>query len=348
MQFVDEATIEVLGGDGGRGLISFRREAHVPLGGPDGGSGGRGANVIVEANERVTTLLDHRYKRWYKGGHGSSGGPKNMTGRGASDLVVPLPVGTVVIDDASGEIVADLTEVGQRIVVAKGGRGGRGNASFKTATRRAPRFAQQGEPGEQRVLKLNLRLMADVGLVGLPNAGKSTMIRSISSSQAVVADYPFTTLTPNLGVVRQDEKTFVVADVPGLIKGASEGLGLGDRFLKHLDRTRVLVHLISLGPESIDPLEAYKVITAELKQHSEDLAARPVVVVLNKVDLVDDRYELDLWTEAFGKLGIDVLFASALTKENLTPIVRHILKMLEGEGLWMWDEPEGDEPWSPL
>jgi len=349
MQFVDEATIEVVAGDGGRGLISFRREAHVPLGGPDGGNGGRGGDVVVEADERVATLLDHRYRRWYKAQHGASGGPQRRTGKSSDPMVVPLPVGTIVTDEATGEVVADLTEPGQQVVVAQGGRGGRGNASFATSTRRAPRIAQEGESGEHRILKLSLKLMADVGLVGLPNAGKSTFIRSVSKSKAEVADYPFTTLTPNLGVVRVDERDFVLADVPGLIEGASDGLGLGDRFLKHLERTRVLVHLISMGPDSMDPLKAYDVIVGELAKHSPELAARPVLVVLNKIDLVDDRYELELWTEAFEARGVEIVFLSALTRENMTKVLRRVVAMLEAEGLWgVEEDDEEPKPWSPI
>ncbi|MEC9071426.1 MAG: GTPase ObgE, partial [Myxococcota bacterium] len=289
MRFIDEATIEVVAGRGGPGIVSFRRESHVARGGPDGGDGGRGGDVVAWADPGTTTLLDHRYRHIYNAESGTSGGPAGRTGRSAPDLVLPLPTGTIITDAETGEVLADLVEPDQRIVVATGGRGGQGNARFSTATRRAPRFAQDGEEGETRTLELSLKLMADIGLVGLPNAGKSTFIRKVTRSQARVADYPFTTLVPNLGVARVDERTVVVADIPGLIEGAHEGQGLGDRFLKHVERTRVLIHLLSLSPDSMDPLDAFRTVNQELAAHAEDLAERPQVVVLNKVDLVDDR-----------------------------------------------------------
>ncbi len=345
MQFVDEAVIEVTAGDGGNGLVSFRREAKVPLGGPDGGEGGRGGDVVVVADERTVTLLDHRYRRFYKADSGAKGGGNNRSGRAAEDLVIPLPLGTVVTDAATGEVIADLTEGGQRVVVAKGGRGGKGNAHFVTPTRQAPRIAQEGEKGEARTLELSLKLVADVALVGLPNAGKSTFIRAVSKSQAKVGDYPFTTLVPNLGVVRVDESTFVIADIPGLIEGASEGRGLGDRFLKHVERTRVLVHLVSLSPEAMDPMKAWETVTAELEAHSPELARRPQIVVLSKLDLVEDRYEIELWREAFRHKGVEVHAVSALTQENLTPLLRLIARYLVAVTP---EAGDGDQGWSPV
>ena len=346
MKFVDEAVIEVVAGDGGDGAVHFRREAHVPRGGPDGGDGGRGGDVIVEADERVRTLLDHRYRRWYKAEPGAKGGGSNATGRSGEDLVIPLPVGTVVFDDSTGEVVVDLTEAGQRCVVAEGGRGGRGNAHFRSATRQTPDFAWEGRAGQQRSLRLELKLMADVGLLGLPNAGKSTFIRAVSRSKARVASYPFTTLVPNLGVVRYGDATFVLADIPGLVAGAHEGQGLGDRFLRHVERTRLLIHLISLGPHATDPLEAWRIICDELEAHSPELAARPQIVVLNKLDLVEDRYEIELWREECGKQGIDIMVASGLSGEGLEEVLAEVAHRLADQDAR--DEPAEPEPWSPI
>lgn len=344
MQFVDEASIEVHAGDGGPGIVSFRREAQVPLGGPDGGNGGKGGDVVLEADERTSTLLDHRYRRWYKAPKGGAGGPSNRTGRGGEDLVIPVPLGTIVSDEETGEILADLSTPGERLVVAQGGRGGKGNAHFTSSRRQAPRMAQDGEAGVHRVLALSLKLVADVGLVGLPNAGKSTFIRAISASRARVAAYPFTTLVPNLGVVRVDERTFVVADIPGLVAGAHLGEGLGDRFLKHVERTRVLVHLVSLSPDAVAPLKAFDIITEELEAHSPELAKRPQIVVLNKIDVVEDRYELDLWRDAFRERGVEVLTASGLTRENVTDVLRAVVGLLGDAD----PEPAEPAPWSPV
>jgi GTP-binding protein len=344
MQFVDEASIEVHAGDGGPGIVSFRREAQVPLGGPDGGNGGKGGDVVLEADDGTATLLDHRYRRWYKAPKGGSGGPSNRTGRGGEDLLIPVPLGTIISDEETGEILADLSTHGERLVVAQGGRGGKGNAHFTSSRRQAPRMAQEGEAGVHRVLALSLKLVADVGLVGLPNAGKSTFIRAISASRARVAAYPFTTLVPNLGVVRVDERTFVVADIPGLVAGAHQGQGLGDRFLKHVERTRVLVHLVSLSPDAVPPLKAFDVITTELAAHSPELAKRPQIVVLNKIDVLEDRYELELWRDAFRERGVEVLTASGLTRENVTEVLRAVVGLLSDAA------PEAPEPtpWSPV
>jgi GTP-binding protein len=345
MKFVDEALIEIVGGHGGRGMISFRREAHVPCGGPNGGDGGRGGDVIAVADARTVTLLDHRYHRSYKGAVGGAGGSSECTGKNAPELVIPMPPGTLLIDEDTGEVLADLAEVGDRFVLAKGGRGGKGNAHFKGPVRRGPRFAQTGEAGESRRVRLSLKLVADVGLLGMPNAGKSTFIRSVSGSKAKVAEYPFTTLVPNLGVVRVDERSFVMADIPGLVPGASEGHGLGDRFLKHVDRTRVLVHLVSISPDATDPLEAWRAINAELAAHSKELSERPQVVVLNKIDLIDDRYEVELWQQAFKEEGVELLAASGLSGENTLEVLRRCAAYLEtnSEG-----DPEEPVPWSPI
>lgn len=342
MLFVDEATIEVAAGDGGYGLISFRREAKVPLGGPDGGQGGDGGDVVLEASEGVTTLLDHRYKRFYRAESGKPGGSSNKTGRDGESAVIPLPVGTVVTDVATGEVLADLHAPGERVVVAKGGRGGRGNSSFATATRQTPRYSQEGTPGEARVLSLSLKLVADVGLVGLPNAGKSTFIRAVTRSQARVAAYPFTTLVPNLGVYRLGERDIIVADVPGLIEGAHEGQGLGDRFLKHLERTQVLVHLVSLSPDAVEPVEAYRIVRRELSEWSGELARMPEIVVLNKVDLVGDPAELALWRAEFEGIGVAVMTSSGLSGESVHDVMRRAALLLAPKQ----DPHEGG--WSPI
>ena len=343
MQFVDEAVIEIASGDGGAGIVSFRREAHVALGGPDGGDGGRGGDVVVEATTGVVTLLDHRYRRFYRAKAGTRGGAKRCTGASADALVIPVPIGTLVLDEATGEILADLTVAGQRTVVAKGGRGGQGNARFQTSTRRTPRFAQDGEPGASRTLRLSLKLVADVGLVGLPNAGKSTFIRATTNSQARVGAYPFTTLVPNLGVYRRGEREVVIADIPGLIAGASSGAGLGDRFLKHLERTKVLIHLVSLSPDAVDPLVAYDTIVTELKQRSATLAKRPTVVVLNKIDLIPDPDELALWRDEFATLGVTIRFASGLAGDRVHDVMNEVLSLMDRV-----EAPSEPKPWSPI
>jgi GTP-binding protein len=345
MQFVDEAVIEVTGGHGGKGCISFRREAHVPLGGPDGGDGGKGGDVVAVATTGVATLLDHRYRRFYRAGHGDPGEGARKHGSDAPPIVIPVPVGTQVVDEVTGALVADLDVVGKEAILAQGGRGGRGNTHYTTPTRQAPRIAQPGEAGEHRTLRLNLKLVADVGVIGLPNAGKSTLLRALTNSQAKVGDYPFTTLVPNLGVYRYYERDIILADIPGLIEGAHDGHGLGDRFLKHVERTRVLIHLISLSPEAMDPIAAFKVVNEELRLWSEQLAAYPQIVVLNKVDLVADRAELALWREEFRLLGVaDLHFISGLSKEGVHAIMGVAASFLE-------DLP-GDAPpvdvWSPV
>lgn len=346
MQFVDECVIEVTAGHGGKGCISFRREAHVPLGGPDGGDGGKGGDVVAYATTSSATLLDHRYKRFYKAGHGDPGDGARKAGADAPDVRIPVPVGTQVIDEATGEVLADLDEVGKEAILAHGGRGGRGNTHYTTPTRQAPRIAQPGEEGERKTLRLNLKLVADVGVIGLPNAGKSTLLRALTNSQAKVGDYPFTTLVPNLGVYRHYERDIILADIPGLIEGAHEGLGLGDRFLKHVERTRVLVHLISLSPDALDPVKAYQVVNAELAQWSPELARYPQVVVLNKIDLISERDELDLWREELAALGVARLhFISGLSREGVHEIMSEVASYLvDPEPV---AEPSRD-PWSPV
>ncbi|MEK8090469.1 Obg family GTPase CgtA [Thermithiobacillus plumbiphilus] len=288
MRFIDEVNIKVAAGHGGSGAVSFRREKFEPMGGPDGGDGGKGGDVILEATEGLNTLIDFRFQKNYQAERGHGGSGRQKTGRYGYDKVIAVPVGTAVYDRDTQELLGDLREPGQRLIVAKGGRGGRGNLWFKSSTNRAPRRADPGEEGEARELHLELRLLADVGLVGLPNAGKSTLIRAVSAARPKVADYPFTTLHPNLGVVSvEPHKSFVLADVPGLIEGAAEGAGLGIRFLKHLTRTRLLLHLVDIQPvDESDPAENVRVIEGELARYSEALAARPRWLVFNKMDLM--------------------------------------------------------------
>src|ERR1700704_3424788 len=286
MKFVDEAKLKVHAGNGGRGCVSFRREKFVPFGGPDGGDGGLGGSVYLKAVHGMNTLADFRISRTYKGQNGESGGGNDCTGHGGDDIYVSIPVGTVIIDKDTGETLGDLTIEGQTLLVAKGGKGGWGNTRFKSSTNRTPRKSGLGLPGEKRELALELKLIADVGLLGLPNAGKSTLIRAVSSARPKVADYPFTTLSPSLGVVRVGDASFVVADIPGLIEGAAEGAGLGHQFLRHLSRTRLLLHIVDLTQE--DPARDATVIAAELKKYEDTLYRKPRWLLFNKIDAVED------------------------------------------------------------
>jgi GTP-binding protein len=290
MKFFDEARIEVIAGSGGNGSASFRREKFVPMGGPDGGDGGRGGSIYAVADSNLNTLVDYRYTRIFRAKSGENGRGRDQNGRGAEDIVLRVPVGTVIRDSESGETIADLAKNGDRALLAKGGRGGLGNLNFKSSVNRAPKKFTPGEAGEAKDLDMELRVLADVGLLGMPNAGKSTLIRAVSSARPKVADYPFTTLQPNLGVVRVDEnRSFVMADIPGLIEGAAEGAGLGHQFLRHLQRTKLLLHLVDMAPfdESIDPAAEVKAIAAELKKYDASLAKKPRWLVMNKADLLD-------------------------------------------------------------
>lgn len=292
MKFIDEAKIYVKAGDGGNGAATFRREKYIPMGGPNGGDGGRGGSIYVLADRNINTLVDYRYTRKFIGKRGENGGGADQYGAGGDDIVLRVPVGTVIYNLNTEEILADLSEHDQKILIAKGGKGGLGNLHFKSSTNRAPRQKTNGEQGEEFELRLELRVLADVGLLGLPNAGKSTLIRAISSARPKVADYPFTTLHPNLGVVRvDDQKSFVVADVPGLIEGAADGAGLGIRFLKHLQRTRILLHLVDIAPidPTADPVRDAKAIVGELIKHDPELANKPRWLVLNKLDLIPEE-----------------------------------------------------------
>ncbi len=292
MKFIDESKIEVFAGKGGNGIASFRREKYIEKGGPDGGDGGRGGSVFAQADRNINTLVDYRFARTHRARNGESGRGSDCYGKGADDVILRMPVGTVITDINSGEVIADLTHDGEKILLAQGGIGGLGNIHFKSSTNRAPRQCTPGTEGETRELQLELKVLADVGLLGMPNAGKSTFIRSVSAARPKVADYPFTTLHPNLGVVRvSHEKSFVIADIPGLIEGAAEGAGLGHQFLRHLARTRVLLHLVDIAPmyEGIDPVAEANAILNELKKYDQSLYEKPRWLVLNKLDLLEDR-----------------------------------------------------------
>ena len=319
MQFLDKTRIKIISGRGGNGMVAWRREKYVDKGGPAGGDGGSGGDVYLIADENMSTLMDFKYKSVFKAESGENGSIKNMHGKCAKDLVIKVPVGTVVRDLKTGNAIADLTEHEQKVLVAKGGRGGRGNARFATAQKRAPQFCEPGEPGIERELELELKLIADVGLLGMPNAGKSTLISRISSAKPKIADYPFTTLIPNLGVVKKRSGDgYVVADIPGLIEGASEGVGLGHEFLRHIERCRFLVHLVDITAD--DPLKNYEIINSELEKHSEKLANLYQIVVLNKIDAVDKKIQDELSVE-FKNAAKDVFLISAVTGENLDKLL---------------------------
>lgn len=319
MKFIDKSKIKVVSGRGGNGMVAWRREKYVDKGGPAGGDGGRGGDVYLVADENMSTLMDFKHKSVFKAECGENGGIKNMHGRCAKDLYIKVPVGTVVKDIKTGNIIADLKEHEQTVLVAKGGRGGRGNARFATSQKRAPQFCEPGEPPIERELFLELKLIADVGLLGMPNAGKSTLISRISSAKPKIADYPFTTLIPNLGVVKKRSGDgYVVADIPGLIEGASEGVGLGHDFLRHVERCRFLVHLIDSTEE--DPFDNYKKINLELEKHSERLANLYQIIVLNKIDSIDEERKLEL-LQQFKEVSEDIFEISAVTGENLDKLL---------------------------
>ncbi|HSJ53704.1 MAG TPA: GTPase ObgE [Anaerolineae bacterium] len=328
MTFFDEVKIYVKGGDGGDGSIAFRREKYVPFGGPSGGNGGAGGNVYVVVDSNLNTLIRFKQRVHFKAEAGRQGSGKNQQGKSGEDLLIPVPPGTVLYDAGSGELVADLLDEGQRALVAKGGRGGRGNAAFASSTNQTPRVAEHGEPGQERWLRLELKLIADVGVIGVPNAGKSTLLSVVSAARPKIADYPFTTLQPNLGVVQLDEyATFVMADVPGLIEGASEGAGLGHQFLRHVERTRLLVHLLDGG--GADPLADWQAINAELKQFGERLAAKPQIVVLNKMDLPDAQAWWPLVQEAMQERGLEAYAISAVTGQGVVDLMRRTYDLLQ-------------------
>ncbi|HEY8446817.1 MAG TPA: GTPase ObgE [Thermomicrobiales bacterium] len=330
---IDRARIYVKAGDGGAGSTSFRREKYVPKGGPDGGDGGRGGDVVLRVKPNITSLIAFQFNQHFRAENGRPGRGRKMTGRSGRTLFIDVPPGTVVYDDETGEVIADLTEPGQKAVVARGGRGGLGNAHFATSTRQAPRIAELGEPGEERTLRLELRLIADVGLVGLPNAGKSTLLASVTRARPKIADYPFTTLEPNLGVVEiggRGGQTFVLADVPGLIEGAAAGAGLGHEFLRHVTRTKVLIHVIdaSGGLEGRDPLQDYETIMAELEAYDSEFLKRPMVVALNKLDIPEAQANLPRLRAELERRGHRVFEISAATGQGLDALMNAVAEIL--------------------
>jgi GTP-binding protein len=331
MKFVDFAKIHVRAGDGGRGCVSFRREKYIPKGGPDGGDGGRGGDVIIRASSDLNTLLDFKYKKEYRAQRGGHGRGNNQHGKDGEDLIIPVPVGTVIKDGETGEVIADLVREGQETIVAKGGRGGLGNAHFVTPVRQAPRFAQPGERGQERWLILELKLLADVGLIGLPNAGKSTLISVISAAKPKIADYPFTTLVPNLGIVKiEGFKSFVVADIPGLIEGAHRGAGLGFQFLRHVERTSLLVHLVDISDVLMsDPVEDFEKINRELILYSPELIKKPMIVAGTKLDIAVEKIRLNRLSSYCKGKGLDFFPISAITGDGIKDLLMHLSKILE-------------------
>lgn len=321
--FIDRVKIQVKAGDGGNGMSSFRREKYVPKGGPSGGDGGRGGNIVLAVDENLNTLIDFRYRRKFKAAAGAAGQTSNMHGRGAEDLVINVPPGTLVRDEASGELLADLVKPGEQAVIAKGGRGGRGNARFVNSVNRAPTFAEKGEPGEEKSLLLELKLLADVGLVGYPSVGKSSLLASVSAARPDIAAYHFTTLTPVLGVVSLDTgKSFVLADIPGLIEGAHAGKGLGHDFLRHIERTRLIIHVLDAsGLEGRDPIDDYHKINAELRLYNEKLAGRPQLIAANKLDLPEAQANLPRLRDYMAKQGHELIPISAATGEGVRELM---------------------------
>ncbi|SEA79818.1 Obg family GTPase CgtA [Marinobacterium iners] len=344
MKFVDEATITVEAGKGGNGCLSFRREKFIPKGGPDGGDGGDGGSIWVEADESLNTLIDYRFTRRFKAQNGESGSGRNCTGSKGEDLILKVPVGTTIVDVDTGEVLADLTRIGQQDKIAQGGFHGLGNTRFKSSVNRAPRQTTKGSEGELRNLRLELKVLADVGLLGLPNAGKSTLIRSISAAKPKVADYPFTTLVPNLGVVRTEaHRSFVVADIPGIIEGAAEGAGLGIRFLKHLARNRVLLHLVDMAPwDETTPAQAAVTAVNELEKFSQTLAQQPRWLVLNKLDMLPEEEQDAACQAVIDALGWEgpVYRISALNKLGLTPLVHDLQDFLDARAAAIAEDPE--------
>ncbi len=328
--FVDIVKIHAVAGNGGHGAVSFRRAKYEPAGGPDGGDGGRGGDIIFETEAGLKTLMDFRYRKHYKAQNGQNGGSSNKTGKNAEDLILKLPVGTVIKDAESDRVIADLTEKKQRVVVARGGRGGKGNINFKSSTRQAPGFAENGYAGEEKWLVLELKLLADVGLIGFPNVGKSTILSVVTGAAPKIANYPFTTLTPNLGVVELEErKSFVLADIPGLIEGAHEGVGLGHDFLRHIERTRLLIHVLDAsGSEGRDPVEDFRQVNRELEKYNSQLAARPQIVAANKTDLPGARQALPRIRKELEKEGYEVFDVSAASNKGLDRLVARAYELV--------------------
>ncbi|QVL46035.1 MAG: GTPase ObgE [Methylophilaceae bacterium] len=350
MKFIDEATIKVYAGDGGNGIATFRREKYEPMGGPSGGDGGKGGSVYAIADRNINTLVDYRYTRTFKAQRGENGRKAEQYGAGGEDLVLRMPVGTVISDKATGQVIVDLADDGKKVLIAKGGANGLGNVHFKSSVNRAPRQCTMGQEGESFELFLELKVLADVGLLGMPNAGKSTFIRSVSAARPKVADYPFTTLQPNLGVVRVDtNRSFVIADVPGLIAGAADGAGLGVRFLKHLTRTSLLLHLVDLAPLDgiTDPVAEAKAIVNELKKHDEELYNKPRWLVLNKIDMVQDAEQVAAdFVKNFGWDG-PVFAISAINGNGCKPLTYAIMEHMEAMQLEQEEVKNTNEPVPP-
>ena len=353
MHFLDQAKIYLKSGSGGPGAVSFRREKYIQYGGPDGGNGGKGGDIVFEAVEGLNTLIDFRYSQHFKAKRGGHGMGRDRTGAGAPDLVIQVPVGTQVLSEDKEEVLADFTEVGQQVVFLEGGIGGRGNASYKSSTNRAPRQHQPGEPGEEMWVWLRLKLLADVGLLGLPNAGKSTFINQVTNTKAKVGAYAFTTLVPKLGVVRHKGREFVLADIPGLIEGAADGAGIGDRFLGHIERCRVLIHLIDIAGE--DPADAYQTVNAELEAYGAGLLDKPQLVVLNKLDLADKELGAAFADELLAAGAEKVFSISGATGEGIEELMDAVLSYLPERTATETkaapvDDTEADEAsdWSPL
>lgn len=352
MKLVDEAEIQVIAGNGGNGCVGFRREKFIPLGGPDGGDGGDGGSVWLVADENLNTLVDFRHQRSFRAQRGENGMGRQMYGKAGDDLVVTVPVGTVVTNVDTDEVIGDLVRHGDRLLVAKGGKGGLGNMHFKSSVNRAPRKALPGLPGEERRLRLELKLLADVGLLGFPNAGKSTLIRAVSAATPKVADYPFTTLYPNLGVVSvEPHRSFVIADIPGLIEGAADGAGLGAQFLRHLQRTRLLLHVVDMAPmeggvEGIPPAEQVRAIERELEKHDPELLARPRWLVLNKADLLLEEEQAEISKSVIEELGwTDRWYVvSAIGREGTWPIMKDVMAFFDRQREEADDAQDTDRP----
>ncbi|WP_163970121.1 GTPase ObgE [Oceanobacillus halotolerans] len=356
--FVDQVNVYVKAGDGGNGLVAYRREKYVPKGGPAGGDGGNGGDVVFEVDEGLNTLMDFRYNRHFKAKRGENGMNKNQHGKNAEPLVVPVPPGTTVMDEETGDVIADLTEHKQRAVIVKGGRGGRGNSRFATPRNPAPDYAENGEPGQERNITVELKLLADVGLVGFPSVGKSTFLSVVSAAKPKIADYHFTTLAPNLGVVEtSDQRSFVMADLPGLIEGAHNGVGLGHQFLRHVERTRVIVHVIDMAAtEGRDPVEDYNKINQELKEYDATLMERPQIIAANKMDMPGAEENLEQFRSQLGE-GIPIYAISTLTKEGLRDILfaiadtlesipKHVPKVEESEEKVIYRYQKEEEPFT--
>jgi GTP-binding protein len=347
MHFLDQAKIFIRSGAGGPGAVSFRREKFIEFGGPDGGDGGKGGDIVFEAVPGLNTLIDFRYTQHFRAPRGKGGSGSNRTGAGGEDLVIKVPIGTQILsDDEERSLLADLTRAGERVIFLRGGMGGRGNASYKSSTNRAPRQHQTGEAGEEMWVWLRLKLLADVGLVGLPNAGKSTLLNSVTNAGAKIGDYPFTTLRPQLGVVRHKGREFVIADIPGLIEGAAEGAGIGDRFLGHVERTRLLLHLVDASGEN--PAEAYRIVREELDSYGAGLDEKAEIVALTKADMLDGK-SLNKIAKAVEKVSGSRPFpVSAPLEEGIGPLLDAVTQQLGSAARDAREEAEGDRPWSPL